>query len=239
MDLHLAMRTTFAAREFVDEPVPDDTLVRILDAARFAPSGGNRQGWRVIAVREPKTKDALAELAVPGMRRYFAQVQAGEFPWNTIAPTKLTREQIEKSPVAPTLLDRFRRAPLLLVVCLDLSVVASIDSELSRVGVISGASIYPFCWNILLAARAEGLGGVITTFATAQEPGVKKLLGIPENFAVAAVMPLGRPVRQLTKLKRKPVREFAFHERFGGPPLGKEADNSRPTRSEAKPSKGR
>ncbi|HXK21811.1 MAG TPA: nitroreductase family protein [Myxococcota bacterium] len=239
MDLHLAMRTTFAAREFVDEPVPDDTLVRILDAARFAPSGGNRQGWRVIAVREPKTKDALAELAVPGMRRYFAQVQAGEFPWNTIAPTKLTREQIEKSPVAPTLLDRFRRAPLLLVVCLDLSVVASIDSELSRVGVISGASIYPFCWNILLAARAEGLGGVITTFATAQEPGVKKLLGIPENFAVAAVMPLGRPVRQLTKLKRKPVREFAFHERFGGPPLGKEADNSRPTRSEAKSSEGR
>ena len=220
MDLHQAMRTTFAAREFVDEPVPDDTLVRILDAARFAPSGGNRQGWRVIAVRDRKTKDALAELAVPAMRRYFAQIQAGEFPWNTVAPTKLTRDQIEKAAVAPALLDRFRQAPLLLVVCLDLSVVASMDSELSRVGVISGASVYPFCWNILLAARAEGLGGVITTFAAAQEPGVKKLLGIPDPFAVAAVIPLGRPVKQLTKLKRKPVREFAFRERFGGPALG-------------------
>ena len=61
---------------------------------------------------------------------------------------------------------------------------------------------------------------MITTFAAAQEPGVKKLLGIPDPFAVAAVIPLGRPVKQLTKLKRKPVREFAFRERFGGPALG-------------------
>ena len=94
------------------------------------------------------------------------------------------------------------------------------DSELSRVGVISGASIYPFAWNILLAARAEGLGGVITTFAAAREPEVQKLLGIPSKFALAAVMPLGRPRKQLTRLKRKPVKEFAFRERFGGEPLG-------------------
>jgi len=220
VELSQVLRTTFSAREFTDEPVPDETLVRLLEAARFAPSGGNRQGWRVVAVREQATKDAIAELGKPAMRRYFAQIQAGEFPWNTIEPTKLTPEQIEKQPVAPALLDRYRKAPLLLVVCIDLSVVASMDQNLTRIGVISGASVYPFVWSLLLAARAEGLGGTLTTFPVVCEPDLKQLLGIPERFAVAAVVPMGRPVKQLTKLKRKPVREFAFRERFGGTPLG-------------------
>ena len=220
MELDLALRTTFAAREFTGEPVSDETLVRILEKARFAPSGGNRQGWRVIAVREQATKDAIAELGKPAMRRYFAQIQAGEFPWNTIEPTKLSAEQIEKMPVAEALLDRYRKAPLLLIVCIDLSVVASMDQDLARVGVISGASVYPFVWSLLLAARAEGLGGTLTTFQVAREPELEALLGIPERFAVAAIVPMGRPVKQLTKLKRKPVREFAFRERFGGEALG-------------------
>ena len=108
---------------------------------------------------------------------------------------------------------------MVLVVCVDLKVVASTDQALSRVGVISGASIYPFAWNILLAARHEGLAGTITTLAVAQEPRLQALLGLPRHVAVAAVMPLGRPVQSLTKLKRKPVAEIAMHERWGGPPL--------------------
>src|SRR5262249_43976358 len=87
------------------------------------------------------------------------------------------------------------------------------------VGVISGASIYPFAWNILLAARHEGFGGTITTLAVSQEPKIQQLLGIPPHVAVAAIMPLGRPVRQLTRLKRKPVSEFARHERWDGRPF--------------------
>src|SRR2546422_588742 len=108
---------------------------------------------------------------------------------------------------------------VVLVICVDLTVVASTDQHLERVGVISGASIYPFAWNILLAARARGFGGTITTLAVAQEPKLKQLLGLPPHVAVAAVMPLGRPVKQLTKLKRRPVSEFAMRERWGGPPL--------------------
>ncbi|HXH84850.1 MAG TPA: nitroreductase family protein, partial [Candidatus Tectomicrobia bacterium] len=80
MQLDEALRTTFAAREFTDDPVPDDALVRILDLARFAPSGGNRQGWRVIVVRDAATKAQLAALSAPAARRYAAQVQAGENP---------------------------------------------------------------------------------------------------------------------------------------------------------------
>ena len=94
------------------------------------------------------------------------------------------------------------------------------DQDLGRVGIISGASIYPFAWNILLAARHEGFGGTITTLATAREPDVQALLGIPAHVAVCALMPLGRPVRMLSRLNRRPVAEFARHERWDGPPLG-------------------
>jgi deazaflavin-dependent oxidoreductase (nitroreductase family) len=223
-DLLEVMRTTFAAREFTDAPVPDDALARMLDDARFAPSGGNRQGWRVIVVREAQTKRALAELAAPTMKRYVAQVAAGESPWNTVNATKLTPAQIEAAQAPTRLLDALAKAPVLLVVCVDLALVASFDAQLARVGVISGASVYPFVWNLLLAANAEGFGGTLTTFCTGAEPEVQQLLGIPAQFAVAAVLPIGVPVRRLTQLRRKPVRELATRERWGGAPLAPARD---------------
>ena len=89
----------------------------------------------------------------------------------------------------------------------DLKVVASLDRFLDRfldrVGVISGASIYPFVWNVLLAARQAGFGGTITTMAVAEEPRPQALLNIPKDHAVAAVVPLGKPVKQLTRLTRR------------------------------------
>lgn len=213
------MRTTFAAREFTDDPIPDETLFKILDNARFAPSGGNRQGWRVIVVRDPRTREALAALTVPAAKRYAAQLHAGENPWNAIDPTSVDPETVERTPAPGRLTEPLLRASVVLVVCVDLKVVASTDQYLERVGVVSGASIYPFAWNILLAARHEGFGGTITTLAVAQEPKVQELLGIPRHVAVCAIMPLGRPVKQLTKLKRKPVSEFTMLERWGGEPL--------------------
>lgn len=219
MELYDAMRTTFSAREFTADPVPDALLAKILDNARFAPSGGNRQGWRVIVVRDPATRQALAALAAPAAKRYAAQVQAGESPWNTVHPTKVDDATIERTPPPARLTEPFAKAPVVLVVCVDLQLVASMDQFLPRVGVISGASIYPFVWNILLSARQEGLAGTITTLPVAQEPKLQALLGIPAHVAVAAVMPMGRPVTRLTKLKRKPVAEFATLERWGGTPL--------------------
>jgi deazaflavin-dependent oxidoreductase (nitroreductase family) len=224
MDLLEAMRTTFAAREFSDAPVPDDALMRILDDARFAPSGGNRQGWRVIVVRADATKRALAELAIPTMRRYFAQVAAGESPWNTIHPTKLTQQQIDATPVPARVTETLAKAPVLLVVCIDLSLAASLDSELPRIGVTTGASVYPFVWSLLLAANAEGLGGTLTTFCVGGEPQMQRLLGIPAHFAVAAVVPIGVPAKRLTQLKRRPVAEFAVRERFDGEPFAPARD---------------
>jgi nitroreductase len=219
MELYTVMRTTFAAREFTNEPLPDAEVFKILDNARFAPSGGNRQAWRVIVVRDRATKDALATLSAPAAKRYIAQQQAGESPWNSIDRSSVDAEAIERTPAPARLTEPFRQAPIVLVICVDLKVVASTDQELSRIGVISGASIYPFAWNILLAAREEGFAGTITTLAVAEEPKLQELLGIPRHVAVAAVMPLGRPAKKLSKLKRKPVAEFAVLERWGGRPF--------------------
>jgi nitroreductase len=219
MDLYDVMRTTFSAREFTADPVPDSVLVTILDHARFAPSGGNRQGWKVVVVRDQKTKDELARLSGTAAKRYAAQAANGENPWNSIDPPRVDAATIEKTEAPRRLSEPLSKAPVVLVLCVDLKVVASIDQNLKRVGIISGASVYPFAWNILMGARNEGYAGTITTLATAQEPKIQELLGLPPHVAVCAVMPLGRPVQRLTKLKRKPVSEFAMRERWGGPPL--------------------
>ena len=102
----------------------------------------------------------------------------------------------------------------------DLRVVASIDQHLPRVGIASGASIYPLAWNILLAARNEGLGGVLTTMPIAEEARVKALLHLPDYMAVCAVIPIGKPLKQLRKLKRRPVSAFAHRERWDGEAFG-------------------
>ncbi|BBX15314.1 nitroreductase [Mycolicibacterium duvalii] len=219
MDIYEVMRTTGAVRQFTADPLPDEVLVRILDHARFAPTGGNRQGVRVIAIREPATRAALAELSVTGARRYVAQKNHGEGPWNPLRPTGLPAEQIAATEVPAAMTAPLHDAAVVLVVCVDLSVVAATDQELARVGVVAGASVYPFVWNVLLAARNEGFGGVLTTMAVAEEPRVRQLLGIPDDYAVAAVLPLGRPRHQVRRLTRKPVSALATRERFDGASL--------------------
>lgn len=220
MELYDAMRTTPAVREFTDDPLPDDVLHRILDNARFAPSGGNRQGTHVIVVRDRATRQALVEPTLAGARRYAAQGRAGENPWNPVVPTRLTDEEIASVQVPSFLTRPLLDAAVVLVVCVDLRVLAATDQALDRVGIVGGASVYPLVWNVLLAARNEGFGGTITTMAVAGEPAVKELLGIPEEFAVACVVPLGKPVRQVTRLTRVPVEELTHLERWDGGPLG-------------------
>jgi nitroreductase len=219
MELDEVMRTTFAAREYTGEPLPDEVLYRILDNARFAPSGGNRQGNRVIVVRDAQTRRALAALTEHSSRRYLAQLNAGENPWNSIVPTAVTDADIATVVPRADRLEAFHRASVVLVFLVDLRVVASTDMELDRVGVISGASIYPFVWNVLLQARQAGFGGVLTTAIAAREPDVQALLGIPSHFAVAAAVPLGKPRNQLTRLRRRAVSEIATCERFDGRPF--------------------
>ena len=218
MDLYDVMRTTFACREWTDEPVGDDVLHRILDNARFAPNGGNRQGQHVIVLKDKEVRRQLVPLVREATDIYSAQTGAGEAPWNSIVPTSVDEAAIRAAggPVTFPGVHGMVEAPIVLIVTVDLAVVASFDKYLDRVGVISGASIYPLVWNILMAARNEGLGGVLTTYLAEKESEVQALLGIPDSHAVAAMLPIGVPVKQLTKLTRKPVEEFVTVDRYDG-----------------------
>ena len=219
MDLYDTMRTTAAVREFTDDPLPDSVLHTILDNARFAPSGGNRQGTRVVIVRDTATRERLVEITEPGARRYHAQQRAGETPWSAFGSSGVTDEEVAQAPVPTFFTDPLRKAPVVLVVCVDLRAVAALDKDLDRIGIVAGASVYPFVWNVLLAARNEGFGGTITTMAVAEEPALKDLLGIPDPYAVAAVVPLGKPVKQLSRLTRAEVEELTHLEHWEGGPL--------------------
>src|SRR5262245_38897051 len=126
MELFDVMRRTFSAREFTGDPLPDSVLVKILEHARFAPSGGNRQGWRVIVVRDPGTKRVLADLSGVAAKRYIAQAKNGENPWNAIDPPRVDAATIEATPAPPRLTESIATAPVVLVLCVDLKVVASI-----------------------------------------------------------------------------------------------------------------
>ncbi len=219
MELYDVMRTTAAVREFTADELPDAVLHTILENARFAPSGGNRQGTQIVVVRDTATRERLVEVTGPGARRYHAQAAAGETPWSAFETSQVTDEQVAETQVPTWVSQPLLDAAVVLVVCVDLRAVAALDKELDRVGVVGGASVYPFVWNILLAARNEGFGGTITTMAVAEEPALKELLGIPDPFAVAAVVPLGRPVKQVKRLTRAGVDELTHVEHWSGGPL--------------------
>ena len=192
------------------------------DTARFAPSGGNRQGWKVIAVRDPKVKQRLGELCWPAMRVAAAQMRAGEVYWQSVTTTAVDISEAasdESLPIAIPMFEHLEDVPVVCVVAVDLNVVASMDQYLDRVGVVSGASIYPMAWNALMAARNEGFGGTLTTLLASQEPAVQELLGLESYEAVAAMLTIGRPPKQLSKLSRKPVEEFVFVDHADGEPL--------------------
>ncbi len=225
MDLREALRTTGAVRDFRPDPVPDEVLARVLDTARFAPSGGNRQAWSVVVVRDPAVRRGLRDLYLPGWYEYLAQRAAGLTPW---AP--ITDEGAEAAAVAQAgtlaaeaaagpggFAEHFDRVPVLLALFVDLRAVAAVDKGFDRYTLVAGASVYPFAWNLLLAARDEGLGGVITTMNVRREPQVRTLLGAPDHVALAAVIALGWPQKQPTRLTRQPVPAFTTIDRVDGP----------------------
>jgi nitroreductase len=170
-------------------------------------------------VRDATMRQRLAALNVPGAQRYFAQLAAGEGPWNPVAPSGVPAETIAATTVPDEFTAPFRRAAVVLVVTVDLTCVAATDQQLDRIGVVSGASVYPLVWNILLAARNEGYGGTLTTMAVPEEEQIRDLLAIPDTHAVAALIPLGKPIKQLSTLRRTPVEEFTTRDRFDGAPL--------------------
>ena len=228
MDLTEALRTTGAVREFTDEPVDDGTVHRLLDTARFAPNGGNRQAWRVVVVRDGQVRRALRDLYLPGWYEYLAQSAAGLTPWAVVTDREAERRAVDGAGAIATsaaqgpggFAEHLDEAPVLLVLLADLARLATVDRDLDRYTMVGGASIYPFAWSILLAARDLGLAGVMTTMVVREEPAVRELLGVPDTHVVAGLLALGHPVHQPTRLRRAPVDDFATIDRVDGPALG-------------------
>jgi nitroreductase len=227
MELLDVLRTTGAVREYRVEPIADAVIHRVLDTARFAPSGGNRQSWRVVVVRDPDVRRQLRDHYLSGWYPYLAQASAGLVPY---AP--LTDEDAERAAIANAgavakaaadgpggFAEHLDEVPALLVVFADLRLLAAVDKDAARYTFAGGASVYPFAWSVLLAARAEGLAGVITTMPIRAEAAVKELLGAGDELALAAVIALGVPVRMPRRLTRQPVETFATVDRLDGPPL--------------------
>jgi nitroreductase len=215
MELISALRATGAVRSFTDQSVSDETIAEILDTARFAPSGGNRQPWRVAVVRDRALRASLAELMKPTWNEYIAARHAGERPFNPVdyrAPTVI-------EPAPNELLDHLVDAPAVLVVAADLAQLAAMDLDGDQMPIVGGASVYPFCWSILLAAHHHGLGGVLTTFLARSQRSAAGLLDLPSHHAIAAMLVLGHPESRPTRLGRRAVEDFASIDRFSGPPL--------------------
>jgi nitroreductase len=213
MDLTSALRTTGAVRRFTAEAVDRATMAAILDDARFAPSGGNRQPWRVAVVEDRLLRRQLAAMMRPVWDEYLAAAATGQTPFNTVA---FEPPAIVRSGQPNELLDRIDDIPAVLVVAADLRRIALMDGRLDRPPITGGASVYPFCWSVLLAARARGLGGVMTTFLSRVEPAAVAFLGLPPDHAVAATIFLGHPVHQPTRLRREEVAAFTTVDRFDG-----------------------
>lgn len=212
ISLYEAIRTTRAVRRLRPDPIPDEVLRRVLQAATFGPSGGNRQAWRIIAVRDAGLKQELA-------RRYHAL-------WSPYSATsrkaasglpEAARRRAERAlDAGDHLAEHMHEVPAVLVVCFDPRGLMITDARLARPSVVGGASIYPSVQNLLLACRAEGLGCVLTTLLCAVESEIAELLTIPAPWATAAFVPIGYPVgRGHGPLSRRPVEQMVFLDRFG------------------------
>jgi nitroreductase len=215
VDLLEAMRCAPTSRRFKPEQVPEELLVRALDAARFAPSGGNRQGWRVIVVRDPGLRRSLRDLYLPGWRAYMEHTGAAAALAN---PDAIDERRLRMLRRADEYAEHLHEVPVHLVIGVRLDDLAVTDAQLPRQSIVGGASIYPFTQNLLLALRNEGLGAALTTLLVPAEAEVRRLLELPDEVALAAHIGVGYRAEPWPKqLARRAVSEFAFAERYGEP----------------------
>lgn len=213
--IYEAMRTLRAVRRLRPDPILDDVLRRVLEAATWAPTGGNVQPWRMIAVTDPERRAQLGALYAERWTIYAKHYRA------RLADdmSEVARAQQERTLAAADHLGaHFGEAPAIVVVCFEPSLLAVTDIKQDRVSVVGGASIYPAVENLLLACRAEGLGCTLTTLLCAKEPEVRELLVIPQPWATAAHIPIGYPVgRGHGPTARRAVEELAFRDTWGQP----------------------
>jgi nitroreductase len=202
-DVFEIMHTTRAMRRLRPDPVPDDLIRRILRAGVSAANGGNAQKWRFLVIKDPAVKKAVQTF----YKRAFDEVIGPRYA-SSAPPPGMTKERFLRQHAAVAYLtEHFHEAPVWIVACLE-------DPKPTR---WSGSSIYPAVQNMLLAARALGLGSTLTTRHLLHEKEAEKALGLPEGVHSYAILPIGYPMGNFGPVSRGPLSDFVFEEKWGQP----------------------
>lgn len=210
MSFRDVISTTRSIRRIKPDPVPDDVLDRVLQAAVWAPSGGNRQPWRMVVVRDAAVKKKLRDLYVDEWATYV------DFNMNNVKDSPQEVKDRVAATLAPgtALADTLDQVPVIVMFVHDSRLIYVTDNELGRTSVVGGASLYPAVQNLLTAAREEGLGGVLTTLICRREPEVQSILALPPEWAVHAMVPLGWPRGGHGPLTRLPLDQMVHRDRW-------------------------
>lgn len=200
------LASTRAIRRYRDEPIPEEDLANILFSATRAPTGSNRQGFRFVVLRDgPAAVQAKALLG-----RTFRQGWAVKRRDDGYEQGSGNTDDSPKARMARSMqyfVDHFEQTPVVVLPCL----------RSRHHNLMDGASIYPACQNLLLAARALGYGGVITGWHSQVETELRSLLSIPDEFEIAATIPLGKPVGNHGPVRRRPMAELVFEDGWDQP----------------------
>lgn len=215
-DLYETMSTLRAVRRLRPDPIPADVLDRVLQAACWAPTGGNRQPWRIVLVTDPVQKQAVADIYRPLWARYAAQNR------EMLAGAGLTDDRL--APIERTfaagdhLAEHMAEAPALAVFCHDPSNIMWTDARLDRTPLVGGGSVYPAVQNFMLACAAEGVGCSLTTLHCQREDELKAVLGIPDEWGTAALVPIGYPMAGgHGPISRRGPDRLVYRDTFGTP----------------------
>ncbi|MFK7917899.1 MAG: nitroreductase family protein [Ilumatobacter sp.] len=211
-DLYETMSTLRAVRKLRSDPIPDDVLDRVLQAACWAPTGGNQQPWRVVVVTDAAVKQGLADIYAPEWAQYSAGFMKRIEGLGAEEYAKWERILAAGDHLA----DHLGEAPAILMFCANPKMMAITDAKLDRVSIVGGGSVYPAIQNLMLACVAEGLGCTLTTLHCLREADVKSLLDIPDGWATAGMVPIGYPVgKGHGPITRLAPADMAYRNTFG------------------------
>ena len=207
-DLFEILHTTRAMRRLKPDPVPDELIRKILEAGVAAASGGNRQMWRFLVVKDSAIKEKVQHY----YKRAYDEIVGPSYSTSSPPPGSSPGRYRRQHESVAYLTEHFHEAPVWIVACLD-------ERELTP-SPASGGSIYPAVQNMLLAARALGLGSTLTSRHLQHQAEVEAILGLPPGFHSYAILPIGYPLGNFGPVGRGPLADVVYQDRWGNPYTG-------------------
>ncbi|MEZ5228962.1 MAG: nitroreductase family protein [Acidimicrobiales bacterium] len=220
------LATTRAIRRYTGDPIPDDDLATILFSATRAPTGSNRQNFRFVVLRDGPIAAQAKSLLGEAFRAGWASKRTGD-GYDEGSGAIDNSPKARQARAMDYFVDHFEETPVVVLPCI----------RKRHGGLMDGASVYPACQNLLLAARALGYGGVLTGWHGMVEAELRALVGIPDDHLIAATIPLGKPQGNHGPVRRRPISELVYDDTWGGAaPWATEPEGTRHT--SAGPPKG-